>query len=154
MGKIKLYKIKFFIKIKIILLALFTPIIIYLSNQNLESLSECWNTNFRYLFILTNILTSILFLLTPNWRLSPCFLLLLTFIPVTNFRIIHNIFAISFFTYNVFPILSFKRYNYFFLLYVLSLLWLPNLFLAEIHAIFVLCIYHTLIITKIFILKK
>ena len=154
MDNIYSYKIKSFIKIKIILLALFTPIIIYLFNPNLESLSGCWDTNFRYLFIFTNILTCVLFLSTPKWRFSMCFLLFLTFIPVTNFKILHNIFAILFFTYNVFPILYFKRYNYFFLLYILSLLWLPNLFLAEIHAIFVLCIYHTLIITKIFILKK
>jgi hypothetical protein len=154
MDKNRLLKIKFFLKIKIILLALLTPIIVYLFNSDLESLSACWRDDFKYLFIISNLLTSLLFLITPKWRISAIFLILLTLTPVTKYQITHNIIAITFFLYNVYPMISFKRYNFFLLFYVFSLMWLPNLFLTEIHAISVLCLYHTIIISKIYFLKR
>ena len=148
------HHITYYFKMLVIFFALLTPMIIFYNYPNKESLSACWNTDLGYVFVISNLLTSLLFLITPKWRISAIFLILLTFIPATKYQITHNIIAIIFFIYNAYPMISFKRYNFFLLFYVFSLMWLPNLFLTEIHAISVLCIYHAVIISKIYLIRK
>ena len=148
------HHITYYLKMLVITLALITPMIVFYYCPKLESFSACWNTDFKTIFVVSNILTSLLFSITTKWRLSALFLILLTFTPVTKYQITHNIIAITFFLYNVYPMISFKRYNFFLLFYVFSLMWLPNLFLTEIHAISVLCIYHAVIISKIYLIRK
>jgi hypothetical protein len=120
----------------------------------LPSISSYWESPFQPLFIVSNALTTYIFITLPKWRISAILLFLLTIFSVEYHLSLHNIFAIGFFASNVYPLLSIKRYKVLIIPYFLSLVWLPNLFWAEVHAIIVLCLYHTMLIWKFYNLKK
>lgn len=130
------------IKLTIISLSLITPFIMIFFYGELGSISSYWMTPLQPLFILTNALTTYIFMSLPKWRLSALMLFLLTIFSVDFYGVIHNIFAILFFLVNLYPLFSLKKYRLICIPYILSCIWLPNLLWFEIQAIIILCLYH------------
>ena len=148
------YKYNYLIRFGVLILSFLTPFIMLFFHGKLVSISSYWETPFQPLFILSNALTTYIFITLPKWRISAIFLFLLTIFSVEYHHSLHNIFAIGFFILNLYPLLSIKRYRLLTIPYLLSLVWLPNLFWSEVHAIIVLCLYHTLLMWKFYKLKK
>ena len=77
------------------------------------------------------------------------FLFLLTLFSIEYYGTLHNIFAVSFFIVNIYPLYKLKRYRKFLIPYLLSCVFLPNLFWFEVSAITVLCVYHLNLLLKV-----
>ena len=88
----------FILKIGIIFLSFITPFVMLFSYDKLDSISSYWDTPLQPLFILTNALTTYVFMDLPKWRLSGIFLFLLTIFSLEYYNNLHDIFAIIFFT--------------------------------------------------------
>ena len=113
------------------------------------SISSYWNSPLQPLFILSNALTTYVFMDLPKWKLSGVLLFLLTIFSVDYYGGLHNIFAVSFFITNIYPMYKLKRYRLFLAPYLLSCLFLPNLFWFEVSAITVLCVYHLNLLLRV-----
>jgi hypothetical protein len=142
-------KINFLIKISIIFLSILSPLLMYFFYGKMGSISAYWNTPFQPLFILSNALTTYVFMDLPKWKLSGIFLFLLTLFSIEYYGTLHNIFAVSFFIVNIYPLYKLKRYRKFLIPYLLSCVFLPNLFWFEVSAITVLCVYHLNLLLKV-----
>lgn len=107
------------------------------------SISSYWETPMQPLFIFVNASTSYYLFSIKNWWIPAFFLMLLTSFSVTNFFIVHNIFAISFFFFCGISILKSKIKIYIFP-YLLSLipLFFGSLIWAEIMGILTVCLFH------------
>ena len=131
------------------MLALVLPlVIIYFYGDQVNSLSGSWRTPLQPLFIFSNLMTSFVLYRVHKWELSAVFLFLLTLFSIDQYQIIHNIFATLFFVANIYPILSLRKYNFFIYPYLLAVYWAPNLLFFETHSIFVLCVYHLVLLIK------
>ena len=139
----------FILKIGIIFLSFITPFVMLFSYGKLESISSYWDTPLQPLFILTNALTTYVFMDLPKWRLSGIFLFLLTIFSLDYYNDLHDIFAIIFFIVNLYPLYSLQRYRIVIAPYLLSCIWLPDLFWFEVQAITVLCLYHLNLLIKV-----
>jgi len=137
------------IRFSILVIAFLTPMIM-LSYDKLLSISSYWETPLQPLFIFSNALTTYIFITLPKWRFSAVLLFLLTIFSVEYYPTLHDIFAISFFIINLYPLFSIKRYRLLIIPYVFSLIWLPDLFWVEVHALTVLCIYHLFLMIKLY----
>jgi len=146
----KTNKYNFIIKMSIIVLSLITPFVMLLSIGKMGSISSYWDSYFQPLFILTNALTTYIFMDLPKWRLSGILLFLLTIFSVEYYNILHTIFAVLFFIVNLYPLYSLKRYRLVIIPYILSCLWLPDFFWFEVQAIIVLCFYHFYLLLRIY----
>ena len=142
-------KNNFLIKLLIIILSLVSPFIMFYFEGVKPSLSSYWNSPFQAMFIIVNALTTYIFMDIPKWRLSGIMLFLLTIFSVEYYSQIHDIFAILFFVFTLYPLYNIKRYRYFLIPYLMSVYWLPNLLWFEVHSIIVLCIYHLIILIKL-----
>jgi hypothetical protein len=142
-------KYNFFLKIGIILLSFTTPFVMFFSYGKMNSISAYWDTPLQPLFILTNALTTYVFMDLPKWRLSGVFLFLLTIFSLEYYNNLHDIFAIIFFIVNLYPLYSLQRYRIVIAPYILSCVWLPDLFWFEVQAITVLCLYHLNLLIKV-----
>jgi hypothetical protein len=132
------------LKIFVIIITIIQPFIL-LSTQGIkESISSYWETPLQPLFIFVNATTSYYLFSIPKWRVSSVFLLLLTAFSVTQFKLIHNIFALTFFICCFISLLSVKRFRYYGLLYFLSipLLFIFNFLWFEIFATIIIVSYH------------
>jgi hypothetical protein len=107
------------------------------------SISSYWETSMQPLFIFVNASTSYYLFSIKNWWIPAFFLMLLTSFSVTNFFIVHNIFAISFFFFCGVSILKSKIKIYIFP-YILSLipLFFGSLIWAEVMGILTVCLFH------------
>ena len=107
------------------------------------SISSYWETSMQPLFIFVNASTSYYLFSIKNWWIPAFFLMLLTSFSVTNFFIVHNIFAIAFFFFCGISILKSKIKIYIFP-YILSLipLFFGSLIWAEIMGILTVCLFH------------
>ena len=141
-------KINFLIKISIIFLSILSPLLMYFFYGKMGSISAYWNTPFQPLFILSNALTTYVFMDLPKWKLSGILLFMLTIFSVEYYPGLHNVFAISFFIVNLYPMYKLKRYRVFIIPYLLSCVFLPDLFWCEVFAITVLCTYHLTLLLK------
>lgn len=141
--------VNFILKIGIIFLSFIAPLIMILSYGKMPSISSYWNTPIQPLFILTNALTTYVFMDLPKWRLSGIFLFLLTIFSLEYYNHFHDILATIFFIVNLYPLYSLQRYRLVIIPYLLSCIWLPDLFWFEVHAITVLCIYHLNLLIKV-----
>ena len=139
----------FAFKIGIIFLSFITPFIMFFSYGKMPSISSYWNTPLQPLFILSNALTTYVFMDLPKWKLSGVFLFLLTIFSLEYYSDLHDIFAIIFFIVNLYPLYSLQRYRIIIVPYLLSCIWLPDLFWFEVHAITVLCMYHLNLLIKV-----
>jgi hypothetical protein len=143
-------KYNFLIRVGILILSFITPFIMLISYGKLQSISSYWDTFLQPLFIISNALTTYVFVTLPKWRLSAIFLFLLTIFSVEYYPSLHNIFAVSFFIINIYPLYTIKRYRVLILPYTLSIVWLPNIFWVEVHAITILCVYHFILMVKLY----
>ena len=139
----------FALKIGIIFLSFITPFIMFFSYGKMPSISSYWNTPLQFLFILSNALTTYVFMDLPKWKLSGVFLFLLTIFSLEYYNDLHDILATIFFIVNLYPLYSLQRYRIVIVPYLLSCIWLPDLFWFEVHAITVLCMYHLNLLIKV-----
>jgi len=142
-------KNNFMVKLVIIFLSLVSPFIMIYFGGIKPSLSSYWNSHFQAMFIIVNALTTYIFMDLPKWKPSGIMLFLLTIFSVEYYSAIHDLFAILFFVFTLYPLYSIRRYRYFLIPYLLSAYWLPNLLWFEVHAIMVLCIYHLVMLIKL-----
>ena len=138
-------KNNFVFKLVVVIFSILSPLVM-VSYSVLPSLSTYWSTPLQPLFIVSNILTSLLLFNIPKWKLSAIFLFLLTCFSVEYYGPLHNIFAVSFFIVNLYPLYSIKKYKSMLLIYLMCIIWTPNLLLIELHAIIILCVYHLLVL--------
>jgi hypothetical protein len=132
----------------ILLAALFPIILIFFYGDKVNSLSNSWRTPFQPLYIFSNLLTSYILFKVPKWTFSSIFLFLLTIFSIDHFQILHNIFAVLFFLMNIYPMMTLKKYNLSVYLYLMAIIWFPNILYFETHAVLVLCGYHLLLLLK------
>lgn len=140
----------FTIRFSILIISFLVPFIMLFTYGKLNSLSSYWNSPLQPIFIVSNALTTYIFINLPKWRLSALFLFLLTVFSVEYYGLLHNIFAVSFFLINIYPLLSIKRYRLFVIPYLAAFFWLSDLFWLEVHAITVLCVYHLVLMLKFY----
>ena len=139
-------KNNFNFKIMVIIISMITPFLMLLYDNTIPSLSSYWRTPLQPLFIITNILTCLMFITIPKWKLSGVLLLTLTCFSIEYYSSFHNIIATLFFISNLYPLYSIKKYRLFVLVYLMVVLWYPSLMWFEIHGILVLCIYHLFVL--------
>jgi|TARA_R110000803_G_scaffold92060_2_gene159580 hypothetical protein len=139
-------KNNFIFKIMVIIISMISPLIMVIYDPEIPSLSSYWKTPLQPLFLISNLLTSLMFITIPKWKLSGVLLLILTCFSVEYYGTIHNIFATTFFIVNTYALYSIKKYRLMIPLYLVCLMWSPNLLWIEIHAIFILCLYHLLVL--------
>lgn len=131
------------LKISAIVLAIVTPFILYFVIGPKPSISSYWNSDLQPLFIMANAITSYFLFSVRKWELSSLLLMLLTAFSVESFKITHNVIAILFFLYNLYPLIDSRRYQGWILPYLLAFGVIPlSLFWAEVVAILSLCGYH------------
>ena len=137
-------KFDFIRRLFVIVLAILQPFIIYFYCGELSSISQSWETNLQFLFILTNALVSYFFFEIDEWKIPSMFLLLLTSFSVPDHFWLHNIFAILFFLSCLIPLYLTKRFKFYLPIYLLSILfWIFNgFFWMETWGILTLCAYH------------
>ena len=140
----------FILKIGIIFLSFITPFVMLFSYGKMNSISAYWDTPLQPLFILSNALTTYVFMDLPKWRLSGIFLFLLTIFSLEYYNDLHDIFAIIFFVVNIYPLYSLHKYRFVCIPYILSCIWLPDLFWFEVQAITILCLYHLTLLVKVY----
>jgi hypothetical protein len=134
----------------VIILAAITPLILFLTQGYLPSISSYWETPMQPIFIITNASTSYHLYGIRNWRLSAFLLLFLTAFSVTDFALIHNIVAVFFFIICIYPLYVSRYYKWIVWTYIASLpVMIYSMFLGESLAVISLCLYHALILVKI-----
>jgi hypothetical protein len=116
-------KFDFFRRLFVIVLAILQPFIVYFYCGQLPSISQSWETNLQFLFILTNALVSYFFFEIDEWKIPSMFLLLLTSFSVPDHFWLHNIFAILFFVTCLIPLYLAKRFKYYLYIYLISILF-------------------------------
>jgi hypothetical protein len=139
-------KNNFNFKLMVIIISMISPLIMLLYNNEIPSLSSYWRTPLQPLFIISNLLTSSMFIAIPKWRLSGVLLLILTCFSIEYYSSFHDLIAAAFFMCNLYPLYSIKKYRIFVFLYLMGVLWYPSLMWFEIHGILVLCIYHLFVL--------
>lgn len=133
----------FILRLAVVITAAISPFIYIASIGELKSLSAYWDTIMQPMFIVVNASTSYFLFSVKKWRISAVLLLLLTAFSVDNYFLPHNIFAVMFFLFNIYPILLNKRIKYVAVPYILSILFLfKSILFAEISAILCLCLAH------------
>ena len=139
-------KYNFNFKIMVIIISMITPFLMLLYDNTIPSLSSYWRTPLQPLFIITNILTCLMFITIPKWKLSGVLLLTLTCFSIEYYSSFHNIIATLFFISNLYPLYSIKKYRLLALVYLTGVLWYPSLILFEIHGVVILCVYHLMVL--------
>lgn len=143
----------FSVRLIVVLLASASPWICLFTIGELDSYSEYWSTDMRPLFIFTNAATSYFLFSMKNWWISAICLMILTAFSFDQYNTIHNVTAIAFFLINGVLLLKQKRFRYLSIPYFLSfiVLLLFGIFWAELLAISVICVYHTI---RLFVYNK
>ena len=139
-------KNNFIFKLMVIIISMISPLVMVIYNNDISSLSSYWNTPLQPLFIISNLLTSLILITIPKWKLSGIFLLILTCFSVEYYSSFHDFIATLFFLCNLSPLYSIKKYRIFVFIYLMGIIWYPSLLWFEIHAILVLCIYHLFVL--------
>lgn len=144
-------KYGFQIKLMVILLSIIQPFILMSICGELWSISNYWKTPLQPMFIIINAATSYFFFSTDRWVIPSIFLLLLTAFSLEMYPITHNVFAGCFFLSCIYPLLTLKRFKFFGLLYLMSILvlLLVGMLWFEIYCVLILGSYHlTILIYK------
>jgi hypothetical protein len=142
MNVVKRYD--FYLKLVVILISILQPFILLLTCGKLWSISSYWETPMQPLFIVVNAATSYYFFSTDKWLIPSVFLLLLTAFSIEMYPIIHNILAGMFFISCSYPLLSLKRFRFFGIIYLLSLVifYFFGMLWFEIYCVLILGSYH------------
>ena len=149
-------KSDFYLRVSVILFALLTPLVFFLTQGYLPSLSSYWKTPMQPLFIIANASTSyFLFASHSYWKVPAVFLLLLTAFSVQDFLVVHNVMAILFFISALIPLYLSNHFKKIFWVYLLSVFLMPiSLTIGESMLIITLCTYHLLMLNKIYKLQS
>lgn len=152
----KLSRADYLIRISVIIIAATSPLICLLYYGYLPSISSYWKTDLQPLFIIANVVTAYYLYSINNWKKSAMLLLLLTAFSIELYPTLHNIIAISFFIVNIIPMIQSGYFKWCIYPYLTSLIVLPwSMTFAEIIAISSLCLYHLLLLRKLYnIVKK
>ena len=133
----------FILRMLVIIIATLSPFIYIGSIGELPSISSYWESPMQPMFIIVNASTSYFLFSIKRWRIPAILLLLLTAFSFASHFTLHNIFAISFFLFNIYPIYLNKKTRWVLIPYLLSSLFLiDSVLYAEISAIIVLCLFH------------
>ena len=133
----------YILRVFAIVLAIVTTTSIPLMYPELPSLSQCWTTPLQATFIFSNVVTSYLFLSLNSWKYPALFLLLLTSFSYVSFPILHNVFAVLFFSTSVYSLWHVKRLPVYYWLFCFSLVFMFfSLIWGEVFGILTLCAYH------------
>jgi hypothetical protein len=130
-------------KLMVIIISMISPIIMLIYDNEIPSLSSYWKTPLQPLFLISNLLTSLMFISIPKWKLSGVLLLLLTCFSIEYYSSFHDLIATAFFICNLYPLYSIKKYRIFVFIYLYGVVWYPNLMWFELHGVLVLCLYHS-----------
>jgi len=132
------------LRILVITLALIFPFICISYEGPLESISQYWNTPLKPLLITSNAAIAYFLFSLDRWKLPSILLLLLTAFSVTDYPVIHNIFAYGFFIACMHPLYYNTRLKLYLVPYSCSLFLAPFGFLyIEIVCVCTLCVFHT-----------
>ena len=114
----------------------------------LWSLSSYWRTPLQPMFIIINAATSYFFFSTDKWLIPSIFLLLLTAFSLDLYPTTHNVFAGLFFLSCAYPLLTLKRFQFFGILYFMSIFVLlySGMLWFEIYCVLILGSYHLTIL--------
>lgn len=139
----------------VIVFAFSSPYICLFYHGYLPSLSSYWKSDLQPLFIIANAATSYYLFSIKRWWPSAICLLILTAFSVELFPKIHNITAVVFFLMNLYPLLKASHYKWIVYLYLTSVIVLPfSMLFSEIIAINSLCLYHGLLLNKLYKLQN
>jgi hypothetical protein len=146
MDFIKKYDL--YIKIFVIILSIIQPFILLSICGELWSLSSYWRTPLQPMFIIINAATSYFFFSTDKWLVPSIFLLLLTAFSIDLYPTTHNVFAGLFFLSCNYPLLTLKRFQFFGVLYIMSIFVLlsSGMLWFEIYCVLILGSYHLTIL--------
>lgn len=147
---------EYILRMGVIILAILTPFIFLTTQGYLPSISSYWRTPLQPLFIIANAATSYyLFGAHNTWKIPAAFLLLLTAFSIDSYATVHNIVAVLFFVSCLIPFYYTHHYKEFFWIYLSSVIFMPlSMTLGETLAISVLCIYHALLLHKVYRVRK
>ena len=146
MNLIKKYD--FYIKLFVIILSIIQPFLLMSICGELWSLSSYWRTPLQPMFIIINAATSYFFFSTDKWLIPSIFLLLLTAFSLDLYPTTHNVFAGLFFLSCAYPLLTLKRFQFFGILYFMSIFVLlySGMLWFEIYCVLILGTYHLTIL--------
>ena len=137
----------FLLRACLILLGVIYPCIMCRWIGPLPSISEYFMTAAQPMFLFINAGTSFYFVTTKNWRIPGVLLLALSCFSLEYYPTFHTIIAALFFLWSVAATIAGKRYRFLAIGMVLSGFGLfHSIFLAEVLAIFFICLYHALIL--------
>lgn len=140
----------FYLKVIAIILAMVQPFILMSCFGELNSLSAYWDTSGQPLFIITNATTSYFLFSTKSWQVPALCLLGVTAFPFSEYHILHNVLAITFFAVALIPMIRLARFRYYLIPYMVGVCIVPqNLFYGEIVCIVTICLYHMHILLHI-----
>lgn len=150
MKSVRINWFDFHIKMFVIILAAITPLILFLTQGYLPSISSYWETPMQPLFIIVNASTSYYLYGIKNWKFPAFFMLMLTAFSVTDFMIFHNIVAGLFFISCLVALHVSRHLRFIFWIYFASLpVMIYDLLLGESFAVTSLCLYHAIVLIKI-----
>jgi hypothetical protein len=137
-------KYEFFIKLFVIVLSIIQPFILMSICGELWSISSYWRTPLQPMFIIINAATSYFFFSTDKWLIPSIFLILLTAFSIELYPTTHNVLAGLFFLSCTYPLLTLKRFQFFGILYLLSIFVLlySGMLWFEIYCVLILGSYH------------
>lgn len=144
-------KYDFYIKLFVITLSIIQPFLLLSICGELWSLSSYWRTPLQPMFIIINAATSYFFFSTDKWLVPSIFLLLLTAFSLDLYPTTHNVFAGLFFLSCSYPLFTLKRFQFFGVLYYMSIFVLlySGMLWFEIYCVLILGSYHlTILIYK------
>lgn len=141
-------KYDFYIKLFVIVLSIIQPFLLMSICGELWSLSSYWRTPLQPMFIIINAATSYFFFSTDKWLVPSIFLLLLTAFSLDLYPTTHNVFAGLFFLSCSYPLLTLKRFQFFGILYFMSIFVLlySGMLWFEIYCVLILGSYHLTIL--------
>jgi len=145
----------FILRLLVIIIAVISPFIYIGVIGEMPSISAYWGTPIQPMFIIVNALTSYFLFSIDRWRISAILLLLLTSFSFNVHPILHNVFSISFFLFNFYPIILNKKVNWCVVPYTASVLFLfHSILYAEIFAIIIICAIHLYGLIRYYTIKK
>jgi len=151
----RLTKEDYQIRLGVIVLAFLSPILCLFLHGYQPSLSSYWTTEMQPLFIVANATTSFYLYQTKTWRASALMLLLLTAFSIELYPNMHNGLAGVFFIVTLYPLWVTHHYKWVFWIYIFSLVVLLfSMLIAEIIAIWSLCLHQGLVLNKLYKLQN
>ena len=146
MGFIRKYD--FYIKLFVIILSIIQPFILMSICGELRSISSYWKTPLQPMFIIVNAATSYFFFSTDKWLVPSILLLLLTAFSLEMYPTTHDVLAGLFFFSCSYPLMTLKRFQFFGILYYMSIFVLlySGMLWFEIYCVLILGSYHLTIL--------